>query len=194
MEISHYLLHFVKPLLTYPVFVWPLPVWLGGQYINAVKPGYTQHIPTKAVYWTYTFLHLAACTTKYLILPYVSHNKLSISVHMPNGQFGSFPNPHFFVHTDFERFKNLKLEYFHNRPSVMYTALEEEVEEALHDDETTSTSSSLPYLTETDDDDTSPQISTGSPALFQIPPLPPVSNNNANLPFMQTFIANIFIF
>ena len=76
----------------------------------------------------------------------------------------------------------------------MYTASEEEVEETLCDDETTSTSSSLPYLTESDDNNTSPRISTGSPALFQIPPLPPVSNNNANLSFMQTFIANIFIF
>ena len=54
-------------------------------------------------------------------------------------------------------------------------------------------SETLPYLTESDDDDTSPWISTGSPALFQIPPLPPVSNNNANLPLMQTFIKNIFI-
>ena len=76
----------------------------------------------------------------------------------------------------------------------MYTASEEEVEEALRDDETISTSSSLSYLTESDEDDTSPWISTGSPALFHIPPLPPVSNNVANLPFMQTFIANIFIF
>ena len=77
----------------------------------------------------------------------------------------------------------------------MYTSSEEEeVEEVLCDDETTSTSSSLPYLTESDDDNTSPQISTGSPALIPIPPLPPVSNNDANLPFMQTFIANIFIF
>ena len=72
-------------------------------------------------------------------------------------------------------------------------ASEEEIEEALCDDENASTSSSLPYLMESDDDDTSPWISTGSPALIQIPPLPPVSNNDANLPFMQTFIANIFI-
>ena len=57
-------------------------------------------------------------------------------------------------------------------------------------------SETLPYLTESDDDDTSPQIFTGSPALIPIPiqPLPPVSNNDANLPFMQIFIANIFIF
>ena len=141
----------------------------------------------------YTFLHLAACTTKYLIPPYVSHNKLSISVHMPNEQFGSFPNPHFFVHTAFKRFENLKLD-FQNQPSVTYTASASEVEEALHDNETTSTSSSLSYLTESDDNDLSPQISTGSPALISIPPLPPVSNNNTNLPFMQTFITNISIF
>ena len=78
----------------------------------------------------------------------------------------------------------------------MYMASKEEVEEALGDDETASTSSSLPYLTESDHDDTSPQIFTGSPALIPIPiqPLPPVSNNDANLPFMQIFIANIFIF
>ena len=66
---------------------------------------------------------------------------------MPNGQFGSFPHPHFFVHMDFEWFENLKLKYFHNhQPSVTHTASEEEVEETLQDDETTSTSSSLPYL------------------------------------------------
>ena len=102
IEMSHYLLHFAKPLLAYPVSVWPLPVWLGGRYVNTIKPRYAQCVPTKAIYWTYTFLHLAACTTKYLIPPYVSHNKLSISVRMPNGQFGLFSNPHFFTHTDFE--------------------------------------------------------------------------------------------
>ena len=113
---------------------------------------------------------------------------------MPNGQFGSFPNPHFFVHTDFEQFRNLKLEYFYNRPSVIYTASKEEVEEALRDDETASASSSLPYLTESDDNVTSPWIFTGPQTLIPIPLLPPVLNNDANLPFMQTFIANIFIF
>ena len=27
IEMSHYLLHFTKPLLAFPVSVWPLPVW-----------------------------------------------------------------------------------------------------------------------------------------------------------------------
>ena len=71
IEMSYYILYFAKSLLMYPVSVWPLAVWLGGRYINAIKSRYAQHIPTKAVYWTYTFLHLAACTTKYLIPPYI---------------------------------------------------------------------------------------------------------------------------
>ena len=102
----------VSVLLWYPPKSWPLPVWLGGRYMNVARLGYTLHAHTKADYFLSSYLHLAACTTKYLFIPYVTHNRKSISVHLSNGQFGSFPNQHFFEQTSFKKFKLLEPEYF----------------------------------------------------------------------------------
>ena len=60
---------------------------------------------------------------------------------------------------------------------------EEEVEAAL---------SPLTDLTETDDDG-SPEISTDAMHSLLPPPLPVPININ-NLPFMQTFVTNLFIY
>jgi hypothetical protein len=98
--------------------MWPLPVWLGGHYVNVIKPGYTVCIPTKAEYWTFSHFHLASCTSRYLFVPYVSHNKLSISSHLYNGQFGFFFNVHFFDQTSFEKFKELESECY--RPTLIF--------------------------------------------------------------------------
>ena len=39
-EMKLYLLQKQAALQIYPHQVWPLPVWLGGRYVNVVKPGY----------------------------------------------------------------------------------------------------------------------------------------------------------
>jgi hypothetical protein len=124
-----YLLQFVEILfrkLLTPS--WPLPVWLGGRYANIVKPGYAARVPTKAEYCTFSHLHLAACTSRYLFVPYVSHNKPSISCCLPNGQFSSFPNVHFFEQTNFEKFEELEPEFFRNRPLMTYTRIQDDEE------------------------------------------------------------------
>ena len=177
-------------LLQHPPNSWPLPVWLGGRYVNVERPIYAPHVHTSMDYFLSSFLHLAACTTKHMITPYVTHNRPSISVRLSNGQFSSFPNRHFFEQTSFEKFELLEPEYFRNRPLVTFTRTqddrkdEEEVEAAL---------SPLTDLTETDDDGSS-DISTDATHSPLPPPLPPIPVNVTNLPFTQTFVANIFIY
>ena len=190
-----YLLQKQAALWIYPHPVWPLPVWLGGRYADVVKPGYPLQCPTKAHFWIISHLHLAVCTTKYLYTPYVTHNKPRISVHLANGQFSSFRNEHFFEQTSFEKFEELDLEFFRNRPVVTYIQRHRDEEET--GDEDASSQSSLPILMETDsdsdsDDDAPLGAPTGPP--IPLPLLPLVPLNDANLPFMQTFVANIFIF
>jgi hypothetical protein len=192
-----YLLQFRKTLFKHPLTPsWPLPVWLGDRYANVVKPGYAVRVPTKAEYWTFSHLHLAACTSRYLFVPYVSHNKPSISCHLPNGQFSSFPNVHFFEQTSFEKFEELEPEFFRNRLLVTYTCTQddEEVSAVLEILEESEESEEL-YLTNTEDedldirDDNSTKLAPGT-----IPFTPVQLDDTNNLPFMQTFIANIFIF
>jgi hypothetical protein len=112
-----YLLNSMVILFNHPLTPpWPLPMWLGGHYANIVKPGYAAHVPTEAECWTFSRLHLAVCTSRYLFVPYVSHNKLSIPCHFPNSQFSSFPNVNFFEQMSFEKFEELEPEFFRNRP------------------------------------------------------------------------------
>ena len=128
----------------------------------------------------------------------MTHNKPRISVRLANGQFSSFRNEHFFEQTSFEKFEELDLEFFWNRPVVTYVQRHEDEEEETRDKDTSS-QSSFPILTETDSDsdsdsDDNDDAPLGAPTrtLIPLPPLVPL--NNANLPFMQTFVANIFIF
>ena len=98
-----------------------------------------------------------------------------------------------FEQTSFEKFKELNLEFFRNRPVVTYVQRHEDEEDTRSED--ASSQSSLPILTEIDsdlddDDDTPLGATTRTP--ISLPPLVPL--NDANLPFMQTFVANIFIF
>ena len=111
-EMKLYLLQKQAVLQIYLHQVWPLPVWLGGRYANVVKPSYPLRCPIKAQFWTISHLHLAVCTTKYLYTPYVTHNKLRISVHLSNGQFSSFRNEHFFEQTALRKSKNSILSPF----------------------------------------------------------------------------------
>ena len=192
-EMKLYLLQKQAALRIYPHQLWPLPVWLGGRYANVVKPGYPLRCPIKAQFWTISHLHLAICTAKYLYTPYVTHNKPRILVRLANGQFSSFRNEHFFEQTSFEKFEELDLEFFWNRPVVTYVQRHEDEEET--GDEDASSQSSLSILTETDsdpDDDDDAPLGAPTRTLISLPPLVPL--NDANLPFMQTFVANIFIF
>jgi hypothetical protein len=191
-----YLPQFAEILFRHPLTpLWPLPVWLGGRYANIVKPGYAARVPTKAVYWTYSHLHLAACTSRYLFVPYVSHNKPSISCRLSNGQFSSFPNVHFFEQTSFEKFEELEPEFFRNRPLVTYTRTQddEEVSAVLEILEESEESEEL-YLTDTEDEDLDIRNDNSTGIAPQNIPFTPVQLDDTNLPFMQTFIANIFIF
>jgi hypothetical protein len=191
-----YLLNTMVVLFHHPLTPsWPLPMWLGGRYANVIKPGYAARVPTKAEYWTFSHLHLAACTSRYLFVRYVSHNKLSISCHLPNGQFGSFPNVHFFEQTSFKKFEELEPEFFRNRPLVTYTRIQDddEVSEVLEILEESEESEEL-FLTDSEDKglDTNDNSTGLAPRI--IPFTPVRLDDTNNLPFMQTFLVNIFIF
>jgi hypothetical protein len=192
-----YLLLYAETLFQHQLMpLWPLPVWLGGRYANIVKPGYAARVPTKAEYWIFSHLHLAACTSRYPFVPYVSHNKPSISCRSSNGQFSSFPNVHFFEQTSFEKFKELEPEFFQNRPLVTYTHIQddEEVSEVLEILEESEESSEL-YLTDTEDEDLDTRNDNSTGFAPRTMPFTPVQlDDTKNLPFMQTFIANIFIY
>ena len=191
-EMKLYLLQKQVALQIYLHQAWPLPVWLGGRYANVVKPGYPLRCPIKAQFWTISHLHLAICATKYLYTPYVTHNKPRISVRLSNGQCSSFRNEHFFEQTSFEKFKELDLEFFRNRPVVTYVQRHEDEGDETGDEDASS-QSSLPILMETDsDDDDDALLGAPTRTLIPLPLLVPL--NDANLPFMQTFVANIFIF
>jgi hypothetical protein len=161
--------------------------------VNIVKPGYAARIPTKAEYWTYSHLHLTACTSRYLFVSYVSHNKPSISCRSPNRQLSSFPNVHFFEQTSFEKFEELEPEFFRNRLLVTYTRTQddEEVSAVLEILEESEESEEL-FLTDTEDKDL--DTNDNSTGLAPIIPFTPVQLDDTNLPFTQTFIANIFIY
>jgi hypothetical protein len=190
-----YLLNFVVILFNHPLTpLWPLPMWLGGRYANIVKPGYAVYVPTKAKYWTFSHLHLATCTSRYLFVSYVSHNKLSILCCLPNGQFSLFPNVHFFEQTSFEKFEELESEFFQNRPLVTCAHIQDddEVSELLEILEESEESSSL-YLMESEDEDLDTNDNSTGLAPMTIP-FTPVQLDDTKLPFTQTFIANIFIY
>ena len=102
----------------------------------------------------------------------------------------------FFEQMSFEKFEELDLEFFWNRPVVTYILRHEDEEEETGDEDASS-QSSLPILMETDLDldlDLDDDALLGAPTRTPIPLPPLVPLNNANLPFMQTFVANIFIF
>ena len=190
-EMKLYLLQKQAALQIYPHRVWPLLVWLGVCYASVVKPSYPQ-CPIKAQFWTISHLHLAVCTTKYLYTPYVTYNKLRISVRLSNGQFSSFRNEHSFEQKSFKKFEELDTEFFQNRLVVTYVQRHEDEEET--GDEDASSQTSLSILTETDSesdnyDDASLEAPTRT--LITIPPMTLVPLDDANLPFMQTFIVNI---
>ena len=94
----------------------------------------------------------------------------------------------------FEKFEELNLEFFWNRPVVTYIQRHEDKEDETGDEDASS-QSSLPILMETDldidDDDDAP---LGAPTRTPIPLPPLVPLDDTNLPFMQIFVANIFIF
>ena len=141
-EMKLYLLQKQAALRIYLHPVCPLPVWLGGRYMHIVKPSYSLQCPTGAQFWIISHLHLAVCITKYLYTPYVTHNKLRISVCLANGQFTLFRNDHFFEQTSFEKFKELHPEFFRNRPVVTYVQ-RPECEEETGDEDASSQSSLL---------------------------------------------------
>ena len=123
----------------------------------------------------------------------MTHNKPRISVRLANGQFSSFRNENFFEQTSFEKFEELDLEFFRNRLVVTYVQRHEDEEETGNED--ASSQSSFPILTETDsesDDDDDAPLGAPTTTPISLPPLVPL--NDANLPFLQTFVANIFIF
>ena len=90
--------------------------------------------------------------------------------------------------------KNLTLSSFEIiQLSHTYVQRHEDEEETRNEDD--SSQSSLPILTETDsesDDYNNAPLGAPTRTLIPLPPL--VSSDNTNLPFMQTFVANIFIF
>jgi hypothetical protein len=184
-----YLLQYAETLFRHPLMPsWPLPVWLGGRYANIVKPGYAACVPTKAEYWTFSHLHLAMCTSRYLFVPYVSHNKPSISCRLPNGQYSSFPNVHFFEQTSFEKFEELQPEFFRNRPLVTYTCTQddEEVSAVLDILEESEESEEL-FLTDTEDEDLDTRNDNSTELTQRTIPFTPVQlDDTNNLPFMQT--------
>jgi hypothetical protein len=68
LMMKSYLLNLMETLYHHPLMPsWPLPVWLGGRYMNIIKPGYTVCVPTKAKYWTFSHLYLVTCTSRYLL-------------------------------------------------------------------------------------------------------------------------------
>ena len=100
----------------------------------------------------------------------------------------------FFEQTSFEKFEELNLEFFRNCPVVTYVQ-RHKYEEDETGDEDVSSQSSLPILTETDsdsDDDDDALLGAPTRAPIPLPPLVPL--HDTNLPFIQTFVANIFIF
>jgi hypothetical protein len=114
---------------------------------------------------------------------------------LPNGQFGSFPNVHFFEQTSFERFEELEPEFFRNRLLVTYTRTQddEDVSAVLETLEESEESSEL-FLMDTEDEDLDTKDNNSTGVAQRTIPFIPVQLDDTNLPFMQTFIANIFIF
>ena len=118
---------------------------------------------------------------------------MPISVRLANGQFSSFRNEHFFEQISFEKFEELNPEFFRNRLVVTYVQRHKDKEETGDEDD--SSQLSLPILTETETESNNyDNAPLGAPTrpLISIPPLVPL--DNTNLPFMQTFVVNIFIF
>ena len=126
----------------------------------------------------------------------MTHNKLRISVHLANGQFSSFRNEHFFEQTSFEKFEELNPEFFRNCSVVIYVQRHEDKEELRDEDASSQSSFSILMETETDSDNDNDNVLSEAPTRppIALPLLPLVPLNNANLPFMQTLVANIFIF
>jgi hypothetical protein len=93
----------------------------------------------------------------------------------------------------FEKFEGLEPEFFRNRLLVTYTRTQddEEVSAVL---EILEESEELEELFLTDTEDEELDTNDNSTGLAPIIPFTPVQLDNTNLPFMQTFIANIFIY
>ena len=193
--------------------VWPLPIGLGGRYAQSVKQGREERVLTRFEFWTHTPLHLAVYTCNKISPPYVSHNKYKIRFRARNGQFKSILNPHFFEETKFARFEELDLIYFQTLRETMgdeaelgddFQADDEEVQDLLaevtqesedqldensnsQDDDTEEEESNDDYE-DADDDD----VPTEQQQSSIIPDPFPVAHADTN--FIQTFVANIFIF
>jgi hypothetical protein len=114
---------------------------------------------------------------------------------LSNGQYSSFPNVYFFEQTSFEKFEELEPEFFRYRPLVTYTRTQddEEVSAVLEILEESEESTEL-YLTDTEDEDLDTRNNNSIELAPGTIPFTPVQLDDTNLPFMQTFIANIFIF
>jgi hypothetical protein len=108
----------------------------------------------------------------------------------------SFSNVHFFEQTSFEKFEELQPEFFRNVPLVTYTRMQddEEVSAVLEILEESEKSSDC-FITDREDEDLDMGNDDSTGIAPSIIPFTPVQlDDTNNLPFMQTFIANIFIF
>ena len=162
---------------------------------------------------THHFILLYIYTCNKISPPYVSHNKYKIGFCARNGQLKSILNPHFFEETKFARFEELDPIYFQTLRKTMGDEAElgddsqaddEEVQDLLAED-TQESKDQSDENSDSQDDDTEEEESNDDyedaddddvPTEQQQPPiipdLFPVAHADNN--FIQTFVANIFIF
>jgi hypothetical protein len=95
----------------------------------------------------------------------------------------------------FEKFEELQPEFFRSRPLVTYTRTQddEEVSAVFEILEESEESEEL-FLMDTEDEDLDTRNDNSTEIAQRTIPFTPVQLDNTNLPFMQTFVANIFIF
>ena len=208
-----YLLYLSREPLYLLHQVWPLLIELGGQYTQFVKQGQEKCIFTGFKFWTHTLLHLAVHTCNKISSPYVSHNQYKIRFHARNGEFKSILNPHFFEEMKFVQFEELDPIYFQMLRETMGDEAEpeddsqadnEEVQDLLAED-TQESEDQLDDNSDFQDNNTEKEKSDDDyedaddddvPTEQQQPPIfsDPFPIAQANTNFIQTLIANIFIF
>ena len=207
-----YLLHLSREPLYLLHWIWPLPIGLGGRYAQSIKQGQEEHLLTRFKFWTHTPFHLASYTCNKISPPYVSHNKYKIGFCARNGQFKSIFNPHFFEEMKFARFEELDPIYFQMLMETMGDEAElgddsqsddEEVQDLLAKD-TQKSEDQLDENSDSQDDDTEEESNddyedvddNDVPTEQQQPPIipDPFPVAHADTNFIQTFVANIFIF
>ena len=162
---------------------------------------------------THHFISLYIYTCNKISSPYVSHNKYKIRFCARNEQFKSILNPHFFEETKFARFEELDPIYFQTLRETMGDEAElgddsqaddEEVQDLLAKD-TQESKDQLDNNSNSQDDDTKEEESNDDyediddddvPTEQQQPPIipDPFPVTHADINFIQTFVANIFIF